>query len=63
MAYGHDFVGDGYDGTNSFLEDADPMDNCNGHGTHVAGKCNNLTLGMNAQKVDLFQFNRNNRSS
>ncbi|KAI9283082.1 peptidase S8/S53 domain-containing protein [Umbelopsis sp. AD052] len=32
VAYGHDFVGDMYDGTNSFAEDSDPMDNCNGHG-------------------------------
>jgi hypothetical protein len=42
VAYGHDFVGDAYDGTNSFAEDSDPMDNCNGHGTHVAGRCDHL---------------------
>jgi len=33
---GYDFVGDEYDGSNDPIPDADPMDNCNGHGTHVA---------------------------
>ncbi|KAJ2959470.1 hypothetical protein NQZ79_g5062 [Umbelopsis isabellina] len=37
VAYGHDFVGDKYDGTNANTEGPDPRDNCNGHGTHVAG--------------------------
>jgi subtilisin family serine protease len=37
VAYGHDFVGDSYDGTNQLAEDSDPHDSCNGHGTHVAG--------------------------
>jgi subtilisin family serine protease len=38
VAYGYDFVGDGYSAeTNPFpMPDADP-DDCNGHGTHVAG--------------------------
>jgi subtilisin family serine protease len=38
VAFGHDFVGDSYDGTNANTEGPDPRDNCNGHGTHVAGK-------------------------
>ncbi|KAF8070083.1 pyrolysin [Lyophyllum atratum] len=34
---GFDLVGDAYDGTNTPLPDADPLDQCAGHGTHVAG--------------------------
>ncbi|KAH7097947.1 subtilisin-like protein [Auriculariales sp. MPI-PUGE-AT-0066] len=34
---GTDFVGDDYDGVNEPVPDDDPMDSCNGHGTHVAG--------------------------
>ncbi|KDR78150.1 hypothetical protein GALMADRAFT_224528 [Galerina marginata CBS 339.88] len=34
---GFDFVGDAYDGTNTPVPDNDPLDQCNGHGTHVAG--------------------------
>ncbi|KAH7310748.1 peptidase S8/S53 domain-containing protein [Stachybotrys elegans] len=34
---GYDLVGDNYNGTNQPVPDADPMDNCFGHGTHVAG--------------------------
>ncbi|KAJ3076949.1 hypothetical protein HDU98_010224 [Podochytrium sp. JEL0797] len=39
VAYGHDFVGDLYDGKNQPIEDNDPLDNCSeeSHGTHVAG--------------------------
>ncbi|KAI8055188.1 peptidase S8/S53 domain-containing protein, partial [Syncephalis plumigaleata] len=37
IAYGYDFVGDAYTGMNEPRPDADPMDECNGHGTHVAG--------------------------
>ncbi|KAI9595652.1 peptidase S8/S53 domain-containing protein [Syncephalis fuscata] len=37
IAYGYDFVGDNYTGLNQPQPDADPMDECNGHGTHVAG--------------------------
>ncbi|MDX2418632.1 MAG: S8 family serine peptidase [Xanthomonadales bacterium] len=33
---GYDFVGDDYDGSNTPVPDADPLD-CNGHGSHVAG--------------------------
>ncbi|KAF8894316.1 pyrolysin [Gymnopilus junonius] len=32
---GFDFVGDAYDGTNTPVPDPDPLDQCNGHGTHV----------------------------
>ncbi|PFH48554.1 hypothetical protein AMATHDRAFT_76669 [Amanita thiersii Skay4041] len=34
---GFDFVGDNYNGLNAPAEDPDPLDECNGHGTHVAG--------------------------
>lgn len=34
---GFDLVGDAYDGTNTPMPDPDPLDQCNGHGTHVAG--------------------------
>ncbi|KAJ1958948.1 hypothetical protein IWQ62_004810, partial [Dispira parvispora] len=37
IQYGHDFVGDDYNGTNTAHPDDDPRDTCNGHGTHVAG--------------------------
>ncbi|KAI8075789.1 peptidase S8/S53 domain-containing protein [Gilbertella persicaria] len=37
VAYGYDFVGDAYTGENLPMPDQDPRDNCNGHGTHVAG--------------------------
>jgi minor extracellular serine protease Vpr len=38
IAFGYDFVGDEYDGVTYLAkEDDDPMDTCNGHGTHVAG--------------------------
>jgi subtilisin family serine protease len=33
---GYDFVGDAFDGYNTPVPDSDP-DDCNGHGTHVAG--------------------------
>ncbi|KAI0081943.1 subtilisin-like protease [Panus rudis PR-1116 ss-1] len=34
---GFDFVGDAFDGSNTPMPDPDPLDQCNGHGTHVAG--------------------------
>ncbi|KXN90796.1 Minor extracellular protease vpr [Leucoagaricus sp. SymC.cos] len=34
---GFDLVGDDYDGTNEPVPDDDPLDQCNGHGTHVSG--------------------------
>ncbi|KAK0476786.1 pyrolysin [Armillaria novae-zelandiae] len=34
---GYDFVGDAYDGSNTPQPDNDPLDQCAGHGTHVAG--------------------------
>ena len=34
---GYDFVGDDYDGANTPVPDSDPLDQCVGHGTHVAG--------------------------
>ena len=36
VEFGHDFVGDDYNGVNKPVPDPDPMD-CKGHGTHVAG--------------------------
>ncbi|KAG8703544.1 hypothetical protein FRC12_018728 [Ceratobasidium sp. 428] len=37
VAGGYDFVGDAYTGTNVPQPDNDPLDQCEGHGTHVAG--------------------------
>ncbi|KAJ1650622.1 hypothetical protein IWQ61_008623 [Dispira simplex] len=37
IQYGYDFVGDNYNGKNTPEPDDDPLDTCNGHGTHVAG--------------------------
>ncbi|KAJ1959485.1 hypothetical protein IWQ62_004594 [Dispira parvispora] len=37
IQYGHDFVGDSFDGNSDPQPDDDPLDTCNGHGTHVAG--------------------------
>ncbi|RKP05309.1 peptidase S8/S53 domain-containing protein, partial [Thamnocephalis sphaerospora] len=37
VAFGYDFAGDAYTGLNRAKPDADPLDQCNGHGTHVAG--------------------------
>ncbi|KAI7905846.1 peptidase S8/S53 domain-containing protein [Cokeromyces recurvatus] len=37
VAYGYDFVGDTYNGKNTPIPNNDPLDNCNGHGTHVTG--------------------------
>ncbi|KAJ6587227.1 pyrolysin [Mycena vulgaris] len=34
---GYDFVGDDYTGENTPSPDDDPLDECNGHGSHVAG--------------------------
>ncbi|CAF2949473.1 unnamed protein product [Rotaria sp. Silwood2] len=36
IQFGYDFVGDSYNGSNSFVPDPDPLD-CGGHGTHVSG--------------------------
>ncbi|CAK5265382.1 unnamed protein product [Mycena citricolor] len=37
IAGGYDFVGDAYTGSNTPVPDPDPLDQCAGHGTHVAG--------------------------
>ncbi|KAJ7282906.1 subtilisin-like protease [Mycena rebaudengoi] len=37
VAGGFDLVGDDYDGSNEPVPDNDPLDQCAGHGTHVAG--------------------------
>ncbi|KAI0786595.1 subtilisin-like protease [Abortiporus biennis] len=34
---GYDLVGDAFTGSNTPVPDNDPLDECNGHGTHVAG--------------------------
>lgn len=46
VRYGWDFVGDNYDATGEAVQDSDPRDTCNGHGTHVAG-----IIGADARKV------------
>lgn len=45
VAGGYDFVGDNYDGSNTPEPDNDPLDNCAGHGTHVAVRCNPMRDG------------------
>ncbi|CAG8633317.1 8161_t:CDS:2, partial [Ambispora leptoticha] len=37
IQFGYDFVGDAFNGTNTPQSDDDPLDQYNGHGTHVAG--------------------------
>ncbi|KAJ1992310.1 hypothetical protein H4R33_001039 [Dimargaris cristalligena] len=37
VRYGYDLVGDDFTGMNEPVPDSDPLDRCNGHGTHVAG--------------------------
>ncbi|KAM0332555.1 hypothetical protein ACHAQA_002839 [Verticillium albo-atrum] len=37
VEFGYDVVGDDYDGTGPPNPDGDPWEECNGHGTHVAG--------------------------
>jgi len=37
VSYGTDLVGDNYNGFNTPVPDPDPVDNCEGHGSHVAG--------------------------
>ncbi|SPQ23103.1 0599ac91-7c63-472b-b882-512b6f71767c [Thermothielavioides terrestris] len=37
VSYGTDLVGDDFTGENTPKPDPDPLDTCNGHGTHVAG--------------------------
>ncbi|KAJ2892836.1 subtilase [Zalerion maritima] len=37
VTYGTDLVGDDYTGLNTPIPDDDPVDNCQGHGSHVAG--------------------------
>jgi minor extracellular serine protease Vpr len=47
VAYGWDFVGDAFTGENDPVADPDP-DDCNGHGTHVAGiiGANGVVVGV-----------------
>ncbi|UJR29597.1 hypothetical protein I4U23_010814 [Adineta vaga] len=49
VAYGYDLVGDAYNGSNTPVEDDDPLDNCSdgAHGTHVAG-----IIGANTTGID-----------
>ncbi|EGO57967.1 hypothetical protein NEUTE1DRAFT_82047 [Neurospora tetrasperma FGSC 2508] len=37
VSYGTDLVGDDFNGSNTPVPDSDPMDTCNGHGSHVSG--------------------------
>ncbi|KAI9475803.1 MAG: peptidase S8/S53 domain-containing protein [Benjaminiella poitrasii] len=47
VAYGYDFVGDKYTGRNIPAPDNDPLDTCNGHGTHVTG-----IIGANEPQIN-----------
>ncbi|KAK3811217.1 MAG: peptidase S8/S53 domain-containing protein [Benniella sp.] len=46
VAFGRDFIGENFDETGKAVEDDDPMDQCNGHGTHVAG-----IIGADARNI------------
>ncbi|TLS29114.1 hypothetical protein PpBr36_00060 [Pyricularia pennisetigena] len=48
VSYGYDLVGDAYNGSNTPVPDQDPLDQCAGHGTHVAG-----IIGAQQDKVAL----------
>lgn len=48
VSYGYDLVGDAYNGNNAPVPDQDPLDQCDGHGTHVAG-----IIGAQQDKVAL----------
>ncbi|OIW32859.1 subtilisin-like protein [Coniochaeta ligniaria NRRL 30616] len=37
VSFGADLVGDAFNGSNARIPDPDPLDECNGHGSHVAG--------------------------
>ncbi|KAJ7091118.1 peptidase S8/S53 domain-containing protein [Mycena epipterygia] len=52
---GYDFVGDAFNGEDTPSPDDDPLDECNGHGTHVAGIIGaspNNTLGISGVVSD-----------
>ncbi|KAJ7187925.1 subtilisin-like protease [Mycena filopes] len=52
---GYDFVGDAFNGEDTPSPDRDPLDVCNGHGTHVAGIIGaspNNTMGINGVASD-----------
>ncbi|KAF8125019.1 peptidase S8/S53 domain-containing protein [Mycena galopus ATCC 62051] len=52
---GYDFVGDAFTGQNAPRPDNDPLDECNGHGTHVAGIIGaspNNTMGISGVASD-----------
>lgn len=44
ISFGYDLVGDDYDGSNDPVPDDDPLDLCEGHGTHVSGTTNRASL-------------------
>ncbi|KAI8050415.1 peptidase S8/S53 domain-containing protein, partial [Syncephalis plumigaleata] len=44
---GYDFVGDEYNGFNKPIEDHNPHDVCNGHGTTMAGIISGESAGLN----------------
>ncbi|KAI5863322.1 subtilisin-like protein [Durotheca rogersii] len=60
FTFGTDIVGDDYDGTNIPVPDADPYDDCGGHGTHVAGiiaaQANEMGFGGAAPDVELGMY-------
>ncbi|KAG0323743.1 hypothetical protein BGZ99_002543 [Dissophora globulifera] len=55
VAYGWDFVGDAYNGTNAPVPGPNPMD-CFGHGTHVAGIIGANALNLTADPKPVQPF-------
>ncbi|KAF7376432.1 Subtilisin-like protease [Mycena sanguinolenta] len=58
---GYDLVGDAFNGQNAPEPDNDPLDECNGHGTHVAGIIgaspdNDMGINGVASNASLFSY-------
>ncbi|RKP10086.1 peptidase S8/S53 domain-containing protein, partial [Thamnocephalis sphaerospora] len=55
ISHGYDFVGDAYTGSNNARPDSDPMDECNGHGTHVAGTAIEARTGVGIRSLGAYR--------
>lgn len=61
VSFGYDLVGDDYDGANEPVPDDDPLDTCEGHGTHVSGNYDKFASCLSffrQQRSDLEGLNR-----